>query len=62
MSPSASLDVANGLEIRPVGLAADYKQMANKFVQWMNANVGAGFVDELPNALKENKVGGPLVT
>lgn len=56
------LDAADGLEIRPGSLKSDYKQMADKFVQWMNANVCGGFVDELPNALKEGKVGGPLVT
>ncbi len=50
------LDAAGELEVKSMGPAADYKQMANRFVRWMNMNVGAGFVDELPNALKENKV------
>ncbi len=59
LAPGISTDE---IEIRSVGFPSDYKQMATKFVQWMNANVCGGFVDELPNALKNNRAGSPLVT
>ena len=60
LSPGVSS--ATMIEIRSVGFTSNYKQMAHKFVQWMNANVCTGFVDALPKALKDNKAGGLSVT